>query len=232
MANRRAPLLTVSVAAELAGMHAQTLRQYDRLGLVSARRTRGGGRRYSLEDVERLQEIQRMSQEDGINLAGIARILQMQERIDQLTRSLQHAEQELAAERERANERRAHARRIFAAGADGDVVLTRGHKDLREYLRHQAAQRLAQLRAQEGAGPSRAGAAGSSAASSAAGAARHPGSELTRYQPHTLDLLLSALAVQMDWDRNRERDREHGRVPSRDHSHERSRDRSHARDRA
>ena len=85
MANRRAPLLTVSVAAELAGMHAQTLRQYDRLGLVSARRTRGGGRRYSLEDVERLQEIQRMSQEDGINLAGIARILQMQERIDQLT---------------------------------------------------------------------------------------------------------------------------------------------------
>ncbi|MDY5142354.1 hypothetical protein [Actinotignum timonense] len=62
--------------------------------------------------------------------------------------------------------------------------------------------------------------------------ARHPGSELTRYQPHTLDLLLSALAVQMDWDRNRERDREHGRVPSRDHSHERSRDRSHARDRA
>ena len=223
MANRRAPLLTVSVAAELAGMHAQTLRQYDRLGLVSARRTRGGGRRYSLEDVERLQEIQRMSQEDGINLAGIARILQMQERIDQLTRSLQHAEQELAAERERANERRAHARRIFAAGADGDVVLTRGHKDLREYLRHQAAQRLAQLRAQEGAGPSRAGAAGSSAASSAAGAARHPGSELTRYQPHTLDLLLAALAVQMDWDRNREHNRSL--------NHERSSNRNHARDR-
>lgn len=217
MANRRAPLLTVSVAAELAGMHAQTLRQYDRLGLVSARRTHGGGRRYSLEDVERLQEIQRMSQEDGINLAGIARILQMQERIDQLTRSLQNAEQELAAERERANERRAHARRIFAAGADGDVVLTRGHKDLREYLRHQAAQRLAQLRAQESTGPSRAGASGSSAASAAAGAAagsaRHPGSELTRYQPHTLDLLLAALAVQMDWDRNREhgRDRNHAR---------------------
>lgn len=227
MANRRAPLLTVSVAAELAGMHAQTLRQYDRLGLVSARRTRGGGRRYSLEDVERLQEIQRMSQEDGINLAGIARILQMQERIDQLTRPLQRAEQELAAERERANERRAHARRIFAAGADGDVVLTRGHKDLREYLRHQAAQRLAQLRAQEGAGPSLAGTAASSAAGAAAGAARHPGSELTRYQPHTLDLLLAALAVQMDWDHNRE----HGRVPSHDHSRERSCERNHERDR-
>lgn len=218
MANRRAPLLTVSVAAELAGMHAQTLRQYDRLGLVSARRTRGGGRRYSLEDVERLQEIQRMSQEDGINLAGIARILQMQERIDQLTRSLQHAEQELAAERERANERRAHARRIFAAGADGDVVLTRGHKDLREYLRHQAAQRLAQLRAQEGAGPSRAGGAGSSAASAAtgaaAGAARHPGSELARYQPHTLDLLLAALAVQLE--RDHSRDYNHERAAARE----------------
>ncbi|MDK8287087.1 MAG: MerR family transcriptional regulator [Actinotignum sanguinis] len=210
MANRRAPLLTVSVAAELAGMHAQTLRQYDRLGLVSARRTRGGGRRYSLEDVERLQEIQRMSQEDGINLAGIARILQMQERIDQLTRSLQRAEQELAAERERANERRAHARRIFAAGADGDVVLTRGHKDLREYLRHQAAQRLAQLRAQESTGPSR--------ASSTASSTRHPGSELARYQPHTLDLLLAALAVQLD--REHSRDYNHERDHSRDYNHE------------
>lgn len=216
MANRRAPLLTVSVAAELAGMHAQTLRQYDRLGLVSARRTRGGGRRYSLEDVERLQEIQRMSQEDGINLAGIARILQMQERIDQLTRSLQRAEQELAAERERANERRAHARRIFAAGADGDVVLTRGHKDLREYLRHQAAQRLAQLRTQESTGPSRT----SSAASAAASSTRHPGSELARYQPHTLDLLLAALAVQLERDHSREHN--HERDHSRDYNHERA----------
>ncbi|MDY5127921.1 MerR family transcriptional regulator [Actinotignum sp. SLA_B059] len=216
MANRRAPLLTVSVAAELAGMHAQTLRQYDRLGLVSARRTRGGGRRYSLEDVERLQEIQRMSQEDGINLAGIARILQMQERIDQLTHSLQRAEQELASERERANERRAHARRIFAAGADGDVVLTRGHKDLREYLRHQAAQRLAQLRTQESTGPSRT----SSAASAAASSTRHPGSELARYQPHTLDLLLAALAVQLERDHSREHN--HERDHSRDYNHERA----------
>ena len=52
-AGREAPILTVSVAAELAGMHPQTVRQYDRLGLVPAKRTRGGGRRYSLSDVDK-----------------------------------------------------------------------------------------------------------------------------------------------------------------------------------
>lgn len=69
-AGRDAPILTVSVAAELAGMHPQTVRQYDRLGLVPAKRTRGGGRRYSLSDVDKLLEIQELSQKEGINLAG------------------------------------------------------------------------------------------------------------------------------------------------------------------
>ena len=67
----------VSVAAELAGMHPQTLRQYDRLGLVSPARTRGRGRRYSHRDVERLRRIQSLSQE-GINLEGIRRILDLE----------------------------------------------------------------------------------------------------------------------------------------------------------
>src|SRR5256885_13570931 len=68
-----AKVLVISVAARLAGMHPQTLRQYDRLGLVQPGRAPGGGRRYSARDVEMLREIQRLSQEDGGNLAGIQR---------------------------------------------------------------------------------------------------------------------------------------------------------------
>ena len=66
----RAPVFAISVAAELSGMHPQTLRQYDRLGLVVPQRTRGRGRRYSARDVMRLRGIQAMSQDQGINLAG------------------------------------------------------------------------------------------------------------------------------------------------------------------
>lgn len=67
----------ISVAAELAGMHAQTLRTYDRMGLVTPARTRGGGRRYSQDDVDTLRTIQRLSQDKGVNLAGIKEILQL-----------------------------------------------------------------------------------------------------------------------------------------------------------
>lgn len=74
----------ISVAAELTGMHAQTLRTYDRMGLVSPMRTSGGGRRYSQRDISRLRTIQRLSQEDGVNLAGIKTIIDLTERIDDL----------------------------------------------------------------------------------------------------------------------------------------------------
>ena len=70
-----AQIFAISVAAELAGMHAQTLRTYDRLGLVSPERTSGGGRRYSQHDVDLLREVQRLSQNEGVNLAGIKRII-------------------------------------------------------------------------------------------------------------------------------------------------------------
>jgi MerR family transcriptional regulator/heat shock protein HspR len=101
-----APVFVISVAAELAGMHAQTLRQYDRLGLVSPGRTSGGGRRYSPRDVALLREVQRLSQEDGVNLAGIKRIIDLesqvealQARVHELLEELQHAEQRrMAAE--------------------------------------------------------------------------------------------------------------------------------------
>ncbi|AYY15178.1 MerR family transcriptional regulator [Actinobacteria bacterium YIM 96077] len=83
------PLYVISVAAEMAGMHPQTLRQYDRLGLVSPRRTGGGGRRYSLRDVEMLREVQRLSQEEGVNLVGIKRILELESQVEALRDQLE-----------------------------------------------------------------------------------------------------------------------------------------------
>ena len=79
-----APVFVISVAAELAGMHAQTLRQYDRLGLVSPDRSAGGGRRYSARDIALLREVQRLSQEEGVNLAGIKRIIELESHVDAL----------------------------------------------------------------------------------------------------------------------------------------------------
>src|SRR3978361_350746 len=72
-----APVYVISVAAELAGMHPQTLRSYDRLGLVRPDRAAGRGRRYSACDVALLREVQRLSQEEGVNLEGVRRILDL-----------------------------------------------------------------------------------------------------------------------------------------------------------
>ncbi|MGA3253719.1 MAG: helix-turn-helix domain-containing protein [Mycobacterium sp.] len=94
----------ISVAAELAGMHAQTLRTYDRLGLVSPRRTSGGGRRYSQHDVELLRQVQRLSQHEGVNLAGIKRIIELTNQVQALQSRLQEMAEELAVLR--ANQRR------------------------------------------------------------------------------------------------------------------------------
>lgn len=79
-----ASVFPVSVAAELAGMHPQTLRGYDRLGLVVPKRARGRGRRYSLRDIAKLRHIQQMSQTEGINLEGIRRILELEDEVDSL----------------------------------------------------------------------------------------------------------------------------------------------------
>ncbi|NRQ31389.1 helix-turn-helix transcriptional regulator [Nonomuraea sp. NN258] len=72
------PVYVISVAAQLSGLHPQTLRQYDRLGLVCPGRTAGRGRLYSTRDIVMLREVQRLSQEEGINLAGIKRILELE----------------------------------------------------------------------------------------------------------------------------------------------------------
>mgnify|MGYP002652076844 CR=1 FL=1 len=74
----------ISVAAELSGMHAQTLRTYDRLGLVIPERTSGGGRRYSQRDVDLLREVQRLSQDEGVNLAGIKRVIELSNQVEAL----------------------------------------------------------------------------------------------------------------------------------------------------
>lgn len=141
--SKTAPILTVSVAAQLAGMHPQTLRQYDRLGLVVAKRTRGGGRRYSLNDVEKLIEVQRLSQEEGINLSGIARIIELQDEVSKLRTAHQNLRKKfeklelftqfLSAELDRRNSRE---NRVFAANSAGDVTMAERIDLLRRALRN------------------------------------------------------------------------------------------------
>jgi MerR family transcriptional regulator/heat shock protein HspR len=113
-----APVFVISVAAELAGMHAQTLRQYDRLGLVSPGRTPGGGRRYSPRDVALLREVQRLSQEDGVNLAGIKRIIDLESRVE----ALQSRVHELLHELEVAESRRIAAEAAVPVGYRRELV--------------------------------------------------------------------------------------------------------------
>jgi MerR family transcriptional regulator/heat shock protein HspR len=117
------PTYVISVAATLAGMHAQTLRQYDRLGLVTPTRTRGGGRRYSSRDVALLREVQRLSQE-GVSLAGIHRILDLENQVTALQARIRELDHEL--ERVRAavpHPQESH--RVFAVAPTGDVIALR-----------------------------------------------------------------------------------------------------------
>jgi len=118
------PVFVISVAAQLAGMHPQTLRQYDRLGLVSPGRAAGRGRRYSARDVALLREVQRLSQEEGVNLAGIKRILELGIEVEDLREQVERMRLEI--DRLRALlEERAEADRVFAAGPGGDIVAVR-----------------------------------------------------------------------------------------------------------
>jgi MerR family transcriptional regulator/heat shock protein HspR len=105
-----APVYVISVAAVLAGMHPQTLRAYDRIGLVSPGRTSGRGRRYSARDIALLREVQRLSQDDGINLAGVKRILELESQVQALQSRLVeiHAELEATHEEMARRERQVH----------------------------------------------------------------------------------------------------------------------------
>ncbi|MGJ4845203.1 MULTISPECIES: heat shock protein transcriptional repressor HspR [unclassified Leifsonia] len=112
-------VFVISIAAELAGMHPQTLRQYDRLGLVSPSRTAGKSRRYSMRDVAKLQEIARLGAE-GVSLEGIRRILDLEDQVGALTTRVRELETALADE---LLNRPGH--RVFAAGPAGEVVSLR-----------------------------------------------------------------------------------------------------------
>ena len=98
-ADQDSPVFVISVAAELAGLHAQTLRGYDRLGLVRPGRTAGGGRRYSARDIALLREVQRLSQDEGVNLAGVKRIIELENIVDELRGQVSALLDELAEAR-------------------------------------------------------------------------------------------------------------------------------------
>ncbi|QIM19622.1 MerR family transcriptional regulator [Leucobacter coleopterorum] len=117
--DRFTPVFAIAAAAELAGMHPQTLRQYDRIGLVSPQRTRGNTRRYSLHDVTQLREVARLSAE-GLSLEGIRRVLQLEDKVQALEERVHQLERALAEERLMRPDRR-----VFAAGSAGEVVTLR-----------------------------------------------------------------------------------------------------------
>ncbi|MDQ1597726.1 MAG: MerR family transcriptional regulator, heat shock protein HspR [Microbacteriaceae bacterium] len=110
------PVFAIAVAAQLAGMHPQTLRQYDRLQLVSPKRTVGQSRRYSMRDVAQLREIARLGAE-GVSLEGIKRILQLENQVS----SLNHRVRELESAIAEALLSRPGSR-VFAADELGGVV--------------------------------------------------------------------------------------------------------------
>lgn len=117
--DEESPIFAITMAAELAGMHPQTLRQYDRLGLVVPARTQGGSRRYSLRHVEQLREVAALSAE-GVSLPAISRLIRLEDEARGLRRRVSELEQRL---REEVDKRRGI--RVFAAGASGSVVTLR-----------------------------------------------------------------------------------------------------------
>src|SRR5580698_6648144 len=106
------PVYVISVAATLSGMHPQTLRGYERVGLVTPQRTSGGGRRYSMRDILALREIQRLSQDEGINLSGIKRILDLERELEQARLMAAELHAEMSALRNELESTRAVAARL------------------------------------------------------------------------------------------------------------------------
>lgn len=132
------PLFTVSRAARLAGIHPQTLREYDRQRLVVPQRTPGGARRYSLRDLNRLQQAQQLSQDEGVNLAGVGRILDLQEENRELRRRITRMETPAGSS-------------VFAADADGGIVEIQRSSSARTW-RHDIHVRIRELPAPRRAG--------------------------------------------------------------------------------
>lgn len=89
------PVYIISVAAELSNVHPQTLRLYERKGLVAPKRTSGKSRRYSKNDIETLRQIQHLTQEIGLNLAGVKQILELQKQLGAAEENLRQAKLEM-----------------------------------------------------------------------------------------------------------------------------------------
>ena len=123
--NETTPLFVISVAAELAQMHAQTLRQYDRIGLVCPTRTQGGSRRYTMQDVAKLREIATLSAQ-GVSLEGIRRVMRLVDENIALKDRVRDLERELA------NQVLSQpGNRVFAAGDQGVIRLNPGQRPQR-----------------------------------------------------------------------------------------------------
>jgi MerR family transcriptional regulator, heat shock protein HspR len=111
-------VFVISVAAELVGVHPQTLRIYEREGLVHPKRTTSNSRRYSERDIQRLREIQELTRK-GVNLAGVRRVIELRQEIDSLTAAVAELEAELTSQTQRHREELERAKRA----ARRDLVL-------------------------------------------------------------------------------------------------------------
>ncbi len=96
------PIYVISIAAKLAGMHPQTLRYYERLGLIEPSRSQGKIRLYSIRDIMRLQQIRRLVDDLGVNLAGVEVIMNLAERMAEMERHMRELEEQLNAEIDKA----------------------------------------------------------------------------------------------------------------------------------
>ena len=120
------PMFAIAVAAELAYMHPQTLRQYDRMGLVIPVRTGGQSRRYTMRNIAQLREIARLSTE-GVSLEGIRRILELENQNNELQQRVRDLETALANEL-----MNRPGARVFAAGETGIESIARGSRPQRK----------------------------------------------------------------------------------------------------
>ena len=112
----------ISVAAALAGVHPQTLRIYEHKGLLRPARTAGNSRRYSDRDIQRLRTIQQLTQEEGLNLAGVKMIVEMEDEVYQLRRRMETMGQELRQARRRMQREMERIHREYGRARRGEIV--------------------------------------------------------------------------------------------------------------
>jgi MerR family transcriptional regulator/heat shock protein HspR len=122
------PVFMISVAAELAEMHPQTLRMYERRGLIRPRRSSKSTRLYSMEDVEKLRRIQQLVAECGLNLAGVERVLEMEEQLAALQRRLDQLQADMDRLAAQARDEleavhRSYRKELVPLGTPGEVVV-------------------------------------------------------------------------------------------------------------